>query len=159
MNKPDFDPAQELRSLRERARYSRDKLAPLLDFSKGSSVQRYELSENYGRRFLPLDLVTKLVPIFEGLGTPPIKRAEILALAGVDTITSLDSDKHFESTYRAAESMLKTLIDNGFLNLTADKVTPIALGIARRSSTLEPGSPKEFDDVINYIRDLQKISE
>ncbi len=108
---------------------------------------------------MPLDLVTKLVPIFEGLGTPPITKAEILALAGVDTIASVDSDQHFENTFRAAESMLKTLIDNGFLHLTADKVTPIALGIARRSSTLETDSSKEFDDVMNYIRDLQKIGE
>ncbi len=159
MNAPTFDPAQKLRSLRERAGFSRDKLAPLLDFAKGSSVQRYELSENYGQRFLPLDLVTKLVPILEGLGSPPITKAEILALAGVDTITTLDSEQHFEKTYKAAESMLKTLIDNGFLNLTADKITPIALGIARRSSAIEPDTSKEFEDVMNYIRDLQKIGE
>lgn len=159
MAKPDFNPAFRLRELRERAKFSRDKLAPLLNFRKGSSIQRYELPEIYGDKFLPLDLTIKLAEVFEGLGEPPITRAEVFSLAGVDAVTQNESDLRFEKTYKAAEGMLSALIDNGFLSLSEDKVLPIALGIARKSTMASVQSRNDYDDVINHIRDLHKIEK
>ncbi len=159
LNKPSFNPATRLRELRERAGYSRDRLAPLIDFAAGSSVQRYELGRNFGDKFLPLELVIKLIPIFEGRGDPPILRSEIVEMAGVNTIVDTEHDNHFEKTFKAADAMLRALIRNGFLELSPDKLTPIALGIARRAADIEPQSAQEYDDVIRYIKDLDKISK
>ncbi len=158
LNKPPFNPAERLRQLRERAGYSRDRLAPLIEFAAGSSVQRYELPYNYGNKFLPLELVLKLIPVFEGRGDPPIQRDEISELAGVSVIATPDPDTQFEKTFKAAEGMLRALIRNGFLDLSPEKITPIALGIARRATEMEAEPPQEYDEVIRYIRDLDKVN-
>ena len=158
LNKPPFSPAERLRQLRERAGYSRDRLAPLIEFAAGSSVQRYELPYNYGNKYLPLELVLKLIPVFEGRGDPPIQRGEISELAGVSVIATPDPDTQFEKTYKAAEGMLRALIRNGFLDLSPEKITPIALGIARRATEMDAEPPQEYDEVIRYIRDLDKMN-
>ncbi len=121
-------------------------------------MQRYELPYNYGNKFLPLELVLKLIPVFEGRGDPPIQRDEISELAGVSVIATPDPDTHFEKTFKAAEGMLRALIRNGFLDLSPEKITPIALGIARRATDIEAEPPQEYDEVIRYIRDLDKVN-
>lgn len=159
LNKPTFNPASRLRELRERAGFSRDRLAPLVDFAAGSSVQRYELDGNFGDKYLPLELIIKLIPIFEGRGDPPILRAEIVEMAGVNTIVDTENDTHFEKTFKAAEGMLQALIQNGFLDLSPDKLTPIALGIARRASDIEASPGQGYEDVIRFIKDLDTPSK
>lgn len=70
------------KELRNRSGLSMDAVAKALNWKFGSAVQRYEDPKRFKRRYLPLDLAEKLLPIFEGRGDPPIQKAEILALAG-----------------------------------------------------------------------------
>lgn len=72
-----------LKSLRERAGLSMDRLAQACGYKGASSYQRYEDAALYHKQWLPLPLVLKLVDALTGLGDPPIARAEVLALAGI----------------------------------------------------------------------------
>lgn len=72
-----------LKAMRERAGLSMDRLARACGYKGASSYQRYEDAEQYRRQWLPLPLVMKLADALEGLGEPPIARAEVLALGGI----------------------------------------------------------------------------
>jgi transcriptional regulator with XRE-family HTH domain len=71
--------SRRLKHLRQRAGLSIRQVAQALGMEHGSSYQHYE--DRYKRVHLPLDLVMRLVPIFEPTGIDP---AELFALAGVD---------------------------------------------------------------------------
>lgn len=77
-----------LKSLRERAGLSMDRLAQACGYKGASSYQRYEDADLYHKRWLPLPLVLKLAEALVGRGAPPIARAEVLALAGVAEVPS-----------------------------------------------------------------------
>jgi transcriptional regulator with XRE-family HTH domain len=76
----DVSPAsRRLKQIRQRAKLSIRQVAQALGMEHGSSYQHYE--DRFKKPLLPLDLVKKLVPIFEPNGIEP---AELFALAGVD---------------------------------------------------------------------------
>jgi Peptidase S24-like len=70
--------ARQLKVLRSRAGLSIREVAQALGMEHGSSYQHYE--DRFKKPYLPLDLIHKLVPIFEPGGVDP---AELYALAGV----------------------------------------------------------------------------
>lgn len=74
---------ENLKHLRERAGLSMDRLARDCGFKGASSYQRYENPDQYTRPWLPLPLVIKIADALIGKGEPPIKRGEVMALAGV----------------------------------------------------------------------------
>jgi hypothetical protein len=71
--------SRRLKELRRQARLSIRQVAPALGMEHGSSYQHYE--DRYKKTFLPLDLVQRLVPIFQPAGIEP---GALFALAGVD---------------------------------------------------------------------------
>jgi AcrR family transcriptional regulator len=71
--------SRQLKEIRRRSRLSIREVAEALGMEHGSSYQHYE--DRYRKPFLPLDLVQRLVPIFQRAGADP---AELYALAGVD---------------------------------------------------------------------------
>ena len=76
----DISPAsRRLKELRRQARLSIRQVAQALGMEHGSSYQHYE--DRYKKPLLPLELIMKLVPIFEPAGINP---ADLFALAGVD---------------------------------------------------------------------------
>ena len=68
-----------LKRLRQKAGLSIRDVAHALGMEHGSSYQHYE--DRFRKKFLPLDFVQKLVPIFEPHG---VAAAELYALAGMD---------------------------------------------------------------------------
>src|SRR5262250_597691 len=70
--------ARQLKVLRSRAGLSIREVAQALGMEHGSSYQHYE--DRFKKPYLPLDLIHKLVPIFEPGGVDP---TELYALAGV----------------------------------------------------------------------------
>ena len=71
--------SRQLKALRQRANLSIREVAQALGMEHGSSYQHYE--DRFKKPLMPLDLVMKLVPIFEPRG---IGAAELYALAGVN---------------------------------------------------------------------------
>jgi phage repressor protein C with HTH and peptisase S24 domain len=71
--------SRQLKLLRQRAGLSIREVAQALGMEHGSSYQHYE--DRFKKPLLPLDLVMKLVPIFEGSG---VEAGELYALAGVN---------------------------------------------------------------------------
>ena len=71
--------SRQLKLLRQRAGLSIREVAQALGMEHGSSYQHYE--DRFKKPLLPLDLVMKLVPIFEAGGVEP---GELYALAGVN---------------------------------------------------------------------------
>src|SRR5579863_10394800 len=77
---PTVSPAsRQLKLLRQRAGLSIREVAQALGMEHGSSYQHYE--DRFKKPLLPLDLVMKLVPIFEAGG---VEAGELYALAGVN---------------------------------------------------------------------------
>jgi phage repressor protein C with HTH and peptisase S24 domain len=71
--------SRQLKQLRQRAGLSIREVAQALGMEHGSSYQHYE--DRFKKALLPLDLVRRLVPIFEAGG---VEGAELYALAGVN---------------------------------------------------------------------------
>src|SRR5258708_31812309 len=71
--------SRQLKRLRQRAGLPIREVAQALGMEHGSSYQHYE--DRFKKPLLPLDLVMKLVPIFEAGGVEP---GELYALAGVN---------------------------------------------------------------------------
>jgi phage repressor protein C with HTH and peptisase S24 domain len=71
--------SRQLKLLRQRAGLSIREVAQQLGMEHGSSYQHYE--DRFKKPLLPLELVMKLVPIFEAGGVEP---SELYALAGVN---------------------------------------------------------------------------
>lgn len=71
----------KLRALRERAGYSMPVLAREMGYRTPSGYQRYESAEQHPKAVLPLPLIQKLLRPLTGRGDPPIRAAEVLALA------------------------------------------------------------------------------
>ena len=75
-----------LRDLRERSGLSMATLARGLGYKTPSGYQHYE-TERYISDFLKPDVAERLADMLEGLGTPPIRREEVLILTGRDPAT------------------------------------------------------------------------
>lgn len=71
--------SRQLKQLRQRASLSIREVAQALGMEHGSSYQHYE--DRFKKPLLPLELVMKLVPIFEVGG---VEAGELYALAGVN---------------------------------------------------------------------------
>lgn len=71
--------SRRLKQVRQRAGLSIRQVAEALGMEHGSSYQHYE--DRFKKPLLPLELILKLVPIFEVKGIDP---ADLYALAGVD---------------------------------------------------------------------------
>jgi SOS-response transcriptional repressor LexA len=78
----------ELRALRERSGLSMAQVAKRLGYKGSSSYQRYEDATLFKKPYLPADLVEKLIPVFEGRGSPPIDSLEVLRLAGLSKVAN-----------------------------------------------------------------------
>jgi hypothetical protein len=74
--------AVELRKLRGRLDLSMRSMARALGYKDGSSYQRYEDPEKMEDKQLPIKLALLIIGKFDGKGTPPINREEVLALVG-----------------------------------------------------------------------------
>lgn len=73
--------AKRLIELREHAGLSRNALARLAGYSRGTSLQHYEKAANWeGKRF-PVDFVARIAPALIGKGEPPIVDRELWELA------------------------------------------------------------------------------
>lgn len=73
--------SQKLRAIRERAGLSRQELATLAGFTRGTSLARYESDSYMGDAKLSVELVAKVAPALIGRGVPPITAAEVWELA------------------------------------------------------------------------------
>lgn len=82
---PPKNPANQLRSLRERAGLPMSAMARSLGLRGASSYQRYENPDMFKKEFLPLDKARRLCRTIVGKGTPPITESEVLALAGQES--------------------------------------------------------------------------
>lgn len=74
--------SRQLKQLRQRAGLSIREVAQALGMEHGSSYQHYE--DRFKRAFLPVELVMKLVPLFEAGG---VAAGELYALAGINNAT------------------------------------------------------------------------
>jgi len=72
-----------LRKLRTQSGLSLRKLALAMGYADASSIQRYFDEERYSEEALPLAIARKFAKALGGLGRPPVREAEVLALAGV----------------------------------------------------------------------------
>lgn len=79
------------RALRERAEMSMDDLAKAMGYSRASSIQRYEDPVLYKKDFITPELVLKMIKAISGKGTPPIKPAEVWALARPEVALANDA--------------------------------------------------------------------
>jgi transcriptional regulator with XRE-family HTH domain len=70
--------AKKLKGLRERAGMSVRELAGVIDVP-ASTYAAYE--DKFKKRYLPIDLVKRLLPVLQARSIPP---AEVLELAGID---------------------------------------------------------------------------
>lgn len=86
MEKPKQIPLR-LKELRERAGLSMATVAKAAGYKTASSYQRYEDAALYKKETLPLPLARKLADIFSGKGSPPVRREEILMLAGISELS------------------------------------------------------------------------
>ncbi len=75
-----------LKSLRERAGFTIRELAAALE-QPVSTYSSYERA-TYKKRYLPVELTEKLIPVLTGLGSPPITREDVLALSGLKAATT-----------------------------------------------------------------------
>lgn len=73
---------QILRALMDRAGLSVRAFALAAGYRHGSGVQRY-ITDDFEKRLQP-DIAVRLADALTGKGTPPIERAEIMRLTGVD---------------------------------------------------------------------------
>lgn len=78
----DLTIGQQLSELRRRARMSLGEVAQAAGYAGPSSVQAMFRSE-YDPKWLPVTTATRLVPVFEGKGDPPITMGEIMKLCGL----------------------------------------------------------------------------
>lgn len=78
---------RKFKSLRDRAGLSMDDLAQRMGYARASSIQRYE-SDDYKKEFIAPELVLKMIKAIVGLGDPPIKAAEVWALARPEILSS-----------------------------------------------------------------------
>lgn len=96
MEKPREIPLK-LKKLRERAGLSMAEVAKAAGYKAASSYQRYEDPDLYKKETLPLPLARKLADILAGKGSPPVRREEILMLAGISELSPnqlLSLDQH-----------------------------------------------------------------
>ncbi len=95
---------ETLKTLRERAGLSMDRLARACGYKGASSYQRYENPAMYGKQWLPLPLVASVADVLTGLGEPPSARDEVLALAGITaagiTVAGVGADAGVAPTLR-----------------------------------------------------------
>lgn len=77
-----FLASAQLKAIRERSGRSMADVAKDCGYKGASSYQRYESSDLFTKKYLPLELVEKLIPALVGRGVPPITETEITQLAG-----------------------------------------------------------------------------
>jgi len=99
-----------LKTLRERAGLSMDRLARACGYKGASSYQRYENEAVYTKPWLPLPVVAAIADVLTGLGDPPITRDEVLALAGIHeagagTVLSAELPKRTEVELSSAAEL------------------------------------------------------
>lgn len=72
-----------LRKLLKRSGLSLQELARGAGYKGASSIQRYFSEAEYGKDFLTPDVAHVFATAMEGLGSPPVTKAEVLELAGI----------------------------------------------------------------------------
>lgn len=81
----------QLRALKKRTRMSLRKIAQDAGYADASSIQRY-FDLHYDRPYLDREVANKLCDALVGEGDPPIRKDEILILAGIDSFAALPFD-------------------------------------------------------------------
>lgn len=99
---------QKLRALRGRAGLSKQQVAIAGGWKGATSYARYENPDLFTRPVLPLDVCLRLVPALVGRGSPPITRAEVMELAGIDRSGN-------EAVLALAMADLNAAVDDGRL--------------------------------------------
>ena len=77
-----------IKRLRERAGLSMEQMARAMALAAGSSYQNYETRERH--TYLKLTLARHLLATLVGKGNPPIRRCEVMALAGIEEGETID---------------------------------------------------------------------
>lgn len=76
--------AERVRALRIRSGLSKRQVAIGAGWKGASSYQYYEDPDDFTKPVLPLDICLRLIPVLVGRGEPPITRAEVMELAGIE---------------------------------------------------------------------------
>jgi transcriptional regulator with XRE-family HTH domain len=74
--------ALRLKRLRERAGLTMADMAHAAGYKTASGYQRYEDPGQFTKKYIPLELTERLMPVLSGKGEPPIHPDEVMALAG-----------------------------------------------------------------------------
>lgn len=118
---------ETIAELRRRSGLSRPALATLMGFAGGSSIQHYEDSTKFTKKYLPLDIAERFANAFAGLGDPPITYEEVMALAGrgsedgmpskrdqqANTELALNGSDHYMA--RVLEDIIELLVEKKVL--------------------------------------------
>ena len=135
---------QKLKLLRERSKRSMAVLARALGYKGGSSYQRYEDPNLYTRKYLPLEIVEKLIPALEGKGEPPITKEEVLALAGPLPATGQQQRMIPVVGYVGAGSQIYAIDDHAkgdgieMVQCRWSELAPSTVAVRVRGDSMEP---------------------
>ena len=80
-------------------------MANAIGLKGASSYQRYEDSDLYTRKYLPIEMADGVMEALTGRGSPPISLAEVQALFGIDT-TDLYEGEDKELIKRSLDSAM-----------------------------------------------------
>jgi len=84
---------ERFRALRKRSGMTLGALAKAIGKAAASSLQRYEDPEAFTKAYFPRDLTERFAEVLAGKGEPPISRAEVLSLAGLDVLPETPPDE------------------------------------------------------------------
>ena len=77
---------EAMAELRRRSGLTRKALAKKMKYAGDSSIQRYEDSKLFTKKYLPIEIAEKFAKALAGLGDPKITFEEVMALAGREAV-------------------------------------------------------------------------
>lgn len=80
-------PREVLRDLRKRAGYGAAELSRALGYASTNGYVQYEYAQQ-GDKLIPAPLITKLIPLMRGRGTPPVTADELIAISEARSISA-----------------------------------------------------------------------
>jgi hypothetical protein len=151
--------ARQLKALRERTGLSVREVAEKLK-RPPSSYQWYE--DEYKKEFLPMDLVSKLLPIFEPHGVEPM---ELLALAGVkSTDTLFDIDARARAQRMAGLSDVDAMAPyetSKIVDVEGEAYASLVRWDMRLSAghgAIAPGTPEKLNRVLFRLEWIKRVT-
>ncbi len=153
---------KELRRLRKHAGLGRPEIAEYLGLAGPSSYQYYEEPDKYRKRYLPQEMTEKLAGLLTGRGDPPIKREQVLTLAGMRGATRSDTpEQRSDRRVKVFSDVLTDLASRTGIEINNAQATILArtLVLAQDKSEREgrnldddaiEGAAKSLEDFKNY---------